>query len=175
VYDERNPYGSKLYTKQAITDIGYKEGFAYALSWGPGKPVPAALSSAVHIGQQYQSEYVSGYQAGLNDGIATLAPEVRNAFAVAARNQMVLAVRRLAQMNARSAAEVAKPGHWNQYGEYTNEPGGETVTEDEYRKSSRRVRANKYIKKTGDDWVITQKGTGKGNDRPSSTDQKSAV
>ena len=65
-----NPHGSFEYEPQEVMDQGYKEGFAYALSWSPGRPVPAAINSSVEVGHKYNAEYVSGYKEGYADGMA---------------------------------------------------------------------------------------------------------
>jgi hypothetical protein len=101
-----NPYGSKVYDPAAVTDIGYKEGFAYAVSWSPGRPLPAAMSSAVAIGAKYQSQYVDGYKAGMADGIATLPSKAQGVFAAEAQKQMILAIRRIADSNTRQLDEL---------------------------------------------------------------------
>lgn len=65
-----NPHGSFEYEPQEAIDQGYKEGFAYALSWTPGRPIPAAVNSSVGVGHKYNAEYVQGYKEGYADGMA---------------------------------------------------------------------------------------------------------
>lgn len=86
-----NPQGSTVYDGQAATDQGYKEGFKYALSYSPGKPVPAAVTSSATVGEKYNSQYVVGYRAGLSDGIATLDSRAQAAWAQAVTSAIVVA------------------------------------------------------------------------------------
>jgi hypothetical protein len=88
-----NPQGSFVYDPIQVEAKGYEEGFAYALTWSPGKPVPAALTSAATIGNKYNAEYVTGYRNGVGEGIATLSTEFQAAFADA-HKQQVLSTRR---------------------------------------------------------------------------------
>lgn len=87
-----NPQGSFVYDPIQVEAKGYEEGFAYALTWSPGKPVPAALTSAATIGNKYNAEYVTGYKAGVGEGIATLSSDFQAAFA-SAHKQQVLSTR----------------------------------------------------------------------------------
>lgn len=87
---EPNPFGSKTYNPSVPTTKGYEEGFYYALLWEPGKPVPAAMSSAAAIGHKYNAEYIEGYQAGVTAGIATLGKATVAAFDAALSHHQVL-------------------------------------------------------------------------------------
>jgi len=89
-----NPQGSFVYDPIQVEAKGYEEGFAYALTWSPGKPVPAALTSAATIGNKYNAEYVTGYKNGVGEGIASLSAEFQAAFADA-HKQQVLSTRRV--------------------------------------------------------------------------------
>jgi hypothetical protein len=124
-----NPQGSFAYDPARVTDLGYKEGFRYAVLWSPGKPVPAAISSSAGIGDKYNAQYVAGYKEGVAAGIAKLPTAFKAAWVQASANPVQVAASR------RTAAEVAKPGHWED-GEYVNEAGGQEVDEDEYRKKN---------------------------------------
>ncbi len=90
-----NPQGSFIYDPIKVESKGYEEGFAYALVWQPGKPIPAALTSSAGIGNKYNAEYVVGYKAGVADGIAALSSEFQAAFA-SAHKARVLANRKRA-------------------------------------------------------------------------------
>ena len=88
-----NPQGSFVYDPIVVEAKGYEEGFAYALTWSPGKPIPAALTSAASIGNKYNAEYVAGYQAGVTDGIASLSADFQSAFTAARQKAVVLSRR----------------------------------------------------------------------------------
>jgi len=66
-----NPHGSFTYDPQRAIDQGYKDGYAYALTWTFGKPVPTHVNSTVARGHKYNAEYVQGYVQGLDDGIGS--------------------------------------------------------------------------------------------------------
>jgi hypothetical protein len=110
-----NPQGSFVYNPIEVEAKGYEEGFAYALTWSPGKPVPAAMSSAATIGNKYNDEYVTGYRNGVDDGIATLSSEFQGAYA-SAHKQLVLSTK-TADANTRQfndlEQEVAFPYTWS--------------------------------------------------------------
>jgi len=112
-----NPQGSFVYDPIAVEAKGYEEGFAYALTWAPGKPVPAAMTSAATIGNKYNAEYVTGYKSGVTEGIATLSSEFQAAY-TAAHKQQVLSARKEADANTRDFdkldQEVAFPYTWSQ-------------------------------------------------------------
>jgi hypothetical protein len=80
-----NPQGSFVYDPIKVESKGYEEGFAYAITWTPGRPLPAALSSAVGIGDKYNAEYVLGYKRGVADGVGSLSDEYQTAFANSAK------------------------------------------------------------------------------------------
>jgi hypothetical protein len=86
-----NPQGSFVYDAQRVVDLGYKEGYRYALLWTPGKPVPAAVSSSATLGEKYNSQYVAGYRSGLSDGIATLDPASQASWQQAVTNAISVA------------------------------------------------------------------------------------
>ena len=104
-----NPQGSFVYDPIEVEAKGYTEGFAYALTWSPGKPLPAALSSAASIGNKYNTEYVEGYKRGVAEGVGSLSSEFQTAFAAAAR-AVVLSSRRVTALT---------------YGDLTDEGGVE--------------------------------------------------
>jgi hypothetical protein len=112
-----NPQGSFVYDPIQVESKGYEEGFAYALTWSPGKPIPAALSSAASIGHKYNAEYVAGYKRGVTAGVGALSSEFQTAFASAAR-AVVLSSRQVeADANTLQFADinqtVAFPFTWS--------------------------------------------------------------
>ena len=78
-----NPHGSFQYDPQRVSDLGYQEGFKYALTWTMGRPVPAAVTSSAESGHKYNAEYVAGYKSGLADGIASRDADVQAQWAKA--------------------------------------------------------------------------------------------
>jgi hypothetical protein len=111
-----NPQGSFVYDPIKVESKGYEEGFAYALTWSPGKPLPAALSSAASIGNKYNQEYVAGYKRGVAEGVGSLSSEFQTAFASAARAVVLSARQHEADANTRQFEQldqtVAFPYTW---------------------------------------------------------------
>src|SRR5665213_3193279 len=117
-----NPQGSFVYNPIEVEAKGYEEGFAYALTWSPGKPVPAALTSAATIGNKYNAEYVTGYRNGVGEGIATLSTEFQDAFKSAHKQQVLSTRRKLAKDHDFDCPKCGVHMNWNKEGTGDPEP-----------------------------------------------------
>ena len=116
-----NPQGSFIYDPIVVESKGYEEGFAYALTWEPGKPIPAAMTSAASIGNKYNDEYVRGYQSGVLEGIAALSAEYQSAFASAQR-AVILSSRKRAADHSFDCPQCGVHMNWNEEGTGDPEP-----------------------------------------------------
>ena len=145
-----NPQGSFVYDPIEVEAKGYEEGFAYALTWSPGKPVPAAHTPLPWPSATSTTPSTSlGYKAGVPDAIATLA-EFQGAFASAHKHQ-VLSARQAADPKfevklAKKANKYIQPSGGGKY-KIVQKGTGKTLSEhDSKEKAEAAFRAMEWSK-----------------------------